>query len=92
MKDSIKKGIKSIWKKAIVSILEKYYPDKVQLKTIYLEIEDHVTLTDFHRELGKGISEPRYHRMIRAYLRQLKDDGMVENVERGSGYWRCRDC
>lgn len=94
MKDTIKKlveKIKSPWKKAIIAILKKHCPDKVHVQEIYLEIEDYITLTDYDREITR-YHEPRYHQCIRANLRQLKDKGIVENVKKGSGYWRYRDC
>ena len=78
----------SRWKKAILSILQKYYPaDSVQLQTVYVGIGDDL-LTDYARELRRDTNEPRYHHWIRGYLGQLEDEGRVQHPKRG--YWRYR--
>jgi len=86
MKNSTGKRV-SKWKKAILDILEKYYPNSVQLQTIYVEIGDNL-LTDYAREFRRDTNEPRYHHWIRGYLGQLEDEGRAEHPKRG--YWRYR--
>jgi hypothetical protein len=61
-------------------------PSEVQLQTIYKEMGDYITLTDYYKEPWKDNLQPRYQCWIRGYLNILKKEGLVESVRRG--YWR----
>lgn len=80
----------SEWKEAILKVLKKHYPDKVHLQDVYREISDYKPLTDYDKAPWKKGGQPRYQCSIRSTLNILKKDGLAENVERGSGYWRYR--
>ena len=80
----------SEWKEPILKVLKKHYPDKVQLQVIYREISDYKSLKDYDKEPWKKGGQPRYQCWIREYLDILKKEGLVENIGRGSGYWRYR--
>lgn len=78
------------WAEVILKILKKHYPDKVQLQIIYGEIAEHESLRDYDKEPWKKGGQPRYQCWIRENLSRLRKAGLVENVGRGSGYWRYR--
>jgi len=77
---------RSTWKKSILSILMNHYPNNTQLSTIYREIGEYITLTDYLKASWKDNLQPRYQVWIRSCLNKLKNEDLARNPKHG--YWR----
>ena len=70
------------WWKAIINVLNAYYPEAIDLQTIYLEVLQHRILGN--NDLKVTYGRPKYQHTVRRILTDLVREDSVERVKRAT--------
>ena len=70
------------WEMSIYQSIESLGGES-DLQEIYVEIPNHIDLTERHLRITKWGERPAYHRVIRSYISNMCQSGLLQRVSRG---------
>lgn len=70
------------WEEAIYKTIEML-GGEADLQDIYAKLPDLMELTDRHLEITKWGGRPAYHHIVRSYISNMIESGLVRRLARG---------